>query len=138
VKAWALRPTTVPALGKPVWPNFHKLQLPLRRVITTRSTQKGLCSSAVRAQGACMTPWNDYAIAFERRCGKPVVICEGTLAEVMAAICEFGRLRFGSIRVALIDRGAQPYTFERGAIEALARDTSRPLPSAARLLPAPQ
>jgi hypothetical protein len=82
-----------------------------------------------------MTPWNDYAVAVERRRGEPVVLCEGTLAEVVAALCAFGGLRFAGIRVALIDRGARPYTFEGRTIEALARDTTRPRTSAARLLP---
>lgn len=82
-----------------------------------------------------MTPWNDYAVAVERRRGEPVVICEGTLAEVVTALGVFGRMRFAGIRVSLIDRGAIPYTFEGGAIQALARDTTRPPSSAAVLLP---
>jgi hypothetical protein len=82
-----------------------------------------------------MTPWNDYAVAVERRRGEPVVICEGTLAEVVTALCVFGRLRFAGIRVTLIDRGALPHTFEGDAVHALTRNTTRPPASAAVLLP---
>ena len=63
-----------------------------------------------------MTPWNDYAVAVERRCGEPVVICEGTLAKVVTALGVFGRMKFAGIRVALISRGAIPYAFEGSAI----------------------
>jgi len=82
-----------------------------------------------------MIPWNEYAIAVERRRGEPVVICEGTLAEVVTALTAFGRLRLGGIKIALTDRGARPYTFEGGSIDALTRDTMRPRSDPARLLP---
>jgi hypothetical protein len=85
--------------------------------------------------GFRMAPWNEYAVAVERRRGEQVVICEGTLAEVVAALCAFGRMRFAGIRIDLTDRGARPYTFEGGAIHALAGDTTRPPASAAILLP---
>lgn len=82
-----------------------------------------------------MPPWNDYAIAIERRRGSPVVICEGTLAAVITAMTSLDRARLHGIRVALTDRGARPYTFEHDELDRVMMDQKRPTTTAAMLLP---
>ena len=80
--------------------------------------------------------WKEHAVAVERRQGEAVIVCEGPLAAVVAAVQTIKSGRFAGIRVSLPDRRAVPYSFEGQPLRDLLNDPARPRPSPLPLLPA--
>jgi hypothetical protein len=80
--------------------------------------------------------WNELAVAVERQHGEAVIICEGSLAAVMAALQPVKPGRFSGIRVSLPDRRAAPFSFEGASLRTLLDNPARPRVDPSLLLPA--
>jgi hypothetical protein len=70
--------------------------------------------------------WKDTAVAVEQRQGEAVIVCEGTLARVIATLKTVRPARLGGIRVSLPDRHTSPYSFDGWSLQALLDDAARP------------
>ena len=82
-----------------------------------------------------MPLWNETAVAVERRKGQMVLIGEGTLASLAAALCPLRPGVLSGIRVSMPDRHVPPFTFEGRGLTELLKDDRRPAATPARLLP---
>jgi hypothetical protein len=80
--------------------------------------------------------WNELAVAVERQHGEPVIVCEGTLAAVVAALQPVKPGRLSGIRVSLPDRRAAPFSFEGASLRTLLNNPARPGAYPSLLLPA--
>ena len=79
--------------------------------------------------------WEDQAVAVERQHGEAVIVCEGTLAAVVAALQPVRPGRLSGIRVSLPDRRVAPYSFVGMILRILLNDPARPHASPSPLLP---
>lgn len=79
--------------------------------------------------------WNEQAVAVERQYGEAVIVCEGSLAAVVAALQAVKPGRFSGIRVSLPDRHAAPFSFEGASLQTLLNDPARPKVTPLALLP---
>lgn len=70
--------------------------------------------------------WKDTAVAVEQRQGEAVIVCEGTLAGVIATLKTVRPARLAGVRVSLPDRRTSPYSFEGQSLQALLDDAARP------------
>ncbi len=80
--------------------------------------------------------WNEQAVAVERQHGEAVIICEGRLAAVVAALHTVKPGRFAGIRVSLPDRHAAPFSFEGSSLRSLLNHPTCPKMTPLALLPA--
>lgn len=70
--------------------------------------------------------WKDTAVAVEQRQGEAIIVCEGTLAGVIATLKTVRPGRLAGIRVSLPDRRTSPYSFEGQSLQVLLNDAARP------------
>lgn len=79
--------------------------------------------------------WKEQAVAVERQHGEAMIVCEGTLASVLAALQPVKPGRLAGIRVSLPDRRVAPHSFEGVGLQTLLNDPARPHATPSSLLP---
>jgi len=85
-----------------------------------------------------MTLWDENAVAVERREGENVIIGEGTLASLAAALqCRSART-LTNVGVYLPDRRVRPFSFVGGGLMAVIKHPDRPKVIPSELLPPPK
>jgi len=85
-----------------------------------------------------MTLWDENAVAVERREGENVIIGEGTLASLAAALQRTSTRALTNVRVYLPDRHVRPFSFAGEALVALVGHPERPRVIPSKLLPPPK
>ena len=81
-----------------------------------------------------MPLWNENAVAVERREGEMVLIGEGTLASLVAALRSLRPGVLSGIRISMPDRHVPPFIFEGRGLTELINDSRRPEAAPLKLL----
>jgi hypothetical protein len=82
-----------------------------------------------------MPLWNETAVAVERRAGEMVIIGEGPLASLVAALRLLRPSVLRGVRISMPDRHVPPFMFEGLGLTELLNDSRRPKVPPLQLLP---